>query len=82
MDTDKQPAREVINKYMQEGYSYLFDEQVISYNTQHRDANYDLILGAVRRAIDYERNRKPDEKSAVAKNAARIGQGSKAGYRS
>ena len=45
VDVDKQPAREVIQHYFQREMGWLFDQQVISFNTQNRDAAYDLIIG-------------------------------------
>jgi hypothetical protein len=38
-------------RYMKKGYGYLFDEQVISYSTVHREHANTLVVEATRRAI-------------------------------
>ena len=53
VDTDKQLAREVIDKYMERGYNWLFAEQVINYSTAFRTQSYEVACKAIRRAIEY-----------------------------
>ena len=50
IDTDKQPARFVIDGYLEAGYDFLFAEQVINYSTAYRSQALALILEAIERA--------------------------------
>ena len=51
VDTDKQPARSVVDGYMEKGMRWLFDEQTLSYSTQGREHFYKLLTAAISRAV-------------------------------
>lgn len=50
IDTDLQPARLVIDKYIS-GHACLFSRQVINYSTSYRENAYRLMAGAVNAAV-------------------------------
>jgi hypothetical protein len=58
VDCDKQTLRSVIDKYMEGGDSFLFDEQVISVTSQGREHSYSLIIEAIKRAVQEAFKRK------------------------
>ena len=53
VDADKQLVREVIDCYMEKGLGWLFDAQIISHTVQSRDHAIDLMISAIRRAIQH-----------------------------
>jgi hypothetical protein len=60
VDCDKQILRSVVDKYMESGDSFLFDEQVISVTSQAREHSYTLIIEAIKRApVQAAPKRKP-----------------------
>ena len=51
VDIDKWPVRPLIKAYIEKGFSYLFEHQVVSYSSAHRRACYDMIAEAIRKAV-------------------------------
>ena len=47
-----------MDKYMESGDSFLFDEQVISVTSQGREHSYTLIIEAIKRAVQAASKRK------------------------
>ena len=51
VDADLQPARQVVDGYIAQGWNWLFDEQCLHYSTQGREKSYELVAEAILRAV-------------------------------
>jgi hypothetical protein len=53
VDADQQTPRQVIDTYAEKGFGWLFSEQVVTYSMQSREKSYELIISAIRRAVEH-----------------------------